>query len=305
MKNKIVLAGGTGLIGRSLCRLLLAKGYTVTVLTRSPSHQQEAVNYTQWDGHSLGDWAKLLEGAKAVVNLAGRNINCRHTPKNRREIIDSRLNSVRVLGAAAAHCAEPPECFVQAGGISIYGDTREQSADENAPHGSDFLAEVCKLWESAFADISAAGMRKSVFRIAPALAAYGGFLKPLAQLTRWFLGGHVGTGRQFVSWIHIGDLCRMFISAIERNDLAGIFNATSPNAVTNAVFMRELRRVLRRPWSPPVPKSALPLGSWLLQTEASLALTSCRAIPRHFLESGFEFEFPELREALANIYRHR
>jgi uncharacterized protein (TIGR01777 family) len=304
MKNKIIVAGGTGFIGQWLCRLLLRKGYQVSVLTRSPSHQRGAISYLQWDSQTLGDWAKLLEDAKAVVNLTGRSINCRHTLRNRREIIDSRVNSVRTLGKAVAGCSKPPECFVQASGISIYGDTGDRSADENTPHGNDFLAEVCELWESALADVSARGMRKFVFRIAPVLAANGGFLKPLGQLTRWFLGGHVGTGRQFVSWVHITDLCCMFISAIERDDLAGVFNATSPNPVTNAEFMRELRRALGRPWSPPVPKWALPLGSRLLQTEASLALTSCRAVPKHFVDSGFEFEFPEIRGALANIYRN-
>jgi uncharacterized protein len=301
-RNKIILAGGSGFIGQSLAPLLLTKRYQLSVLTRSPSHQEGVVDHVQWDGKTFGEWGKLLEGAKAVVNLTGRSVNCRHTPENQRQIVDSRVNSVRALAEAVMRCGEPPECFLQASGVAIYGDTGDRRADENAPHGDDFLAEVCELWESALADVSARGMRKFVFRIAPVLAAKGGFLKPLGQLTRWFLGGHVGTGRQFVSWIHITDLCSMFISAIERNDLAGVFNATSPNPVTNAEFMRELRRALGRPWSPPIPKWALPLGSWLLQTEASLALTSCRAIPEHFLDSGFEFEFPELRPALGNIY---
>jgi uncharacterized protein len=257
----------------------------------------------QWNGPTLGDWAEFLEGTRAVVNLTGRSVNCRHTPENRRAIVDSRVNSVRALGEAVVRCTEPPECFVQAGGIAIYGNTGDRWADENTPQGNDFLAEVCKLWESAFEEVSATGMRKSVLRIAPALAAGGGFLKPLGRLTRWFLGGQVGNGRQFISWIHLTDLCRMFICAIERNDLAGIFNAASPNPATNGEFMRELRRALHRPWSPPVPRWALPFGSRLLQTEGSLALTSCRAAPKHFLDSGFEFEFPELRQALASIYR--
>jgi uncharacterized protein len=305
MNNRIILAGGSGFIGQSLSPLLLAKGYKVSVLTRSPSHQRGAVNYVQWNGNTVGDWTKLLEGAQAVVNLTGRSVNCRHTPKNRREIVDSRVNSVRVLGDAVARCAEPPECFVQAGGVAIYGDTGERWADENAPQGNDFLAEVCKLWERAFDEVPGAAMRKALLRIAPALGADGGFLKPLARLTRWFLGGKVGTGRQFISWVHLTDLCHMFICAIERSDIVGIFNATSPHPVTNAEFMRELRWALHRPWSPPVPSWVLPLGSWLLQTEASLALTGCRAAPRHFLDIGFEFEFPELRPALANIYPKR
>jgi uncharacterized protein (TIGR01777 family) len=305
MKRKIILAGGSGFIGQTLSALLLANGYEVVVLTRSPSRQEGGVHYLQWDGLTIGEWVKFLDGAKALVNLTGRSVNCRHTPKKRREIVDSRVNSVSVLGEAVARCARPPETFLQAGGIAIYGDTGDRWADENAPHGHDFLAEVCKLWEGAFAEVHALGMRKSVFRIAPALSANGGFLKPLGKLTRWFLGGHVGTGRQYISWIHLADLCRMFLCAIERDGVAGVFNATSPNPATNADFMRELRRALHRPWSPPVPNWVLPIGSRLMQTETSLALTSCRAMPKHFLDSSFEFEFPDLKRALAKIYSNQ
>jgi uncharacterized protein len=302
MNTRIILAGGSGFIGESLAPVLLAKDYEVIVLSRTPSHQKGAVRFVQWDGNTLGDWTQVLDGAGAVVNLTGRNINCRHTPQNRREIIDSRVNSVRILGEAIARCTQPPKAFVQASGAGIYGDAGDRWCDENAPHGEDFLARVCELWEEAFDAVSAPGMRKSVLRIAPALGPNGGFLKVLGMLTRWFLGGQVGGGRQFISWIHIADLSRMFLWAIERNDITGVFNATSPNPATNAEFMRKLRRAWHRPWSPPVPKWAAQIGSWLMGTEANLALTSCRAAPRHFLESGFEFEFPELGQTLANIY---
>jgi len=305
MKNQIILAGGSGFIGKSLAPILGAKGYEVVVLTRSPSRREGAVHYVQWNGQTTGDWSHFLEEAKAVVNLTGRSINCRHTPANRREIIDSRVDSVRVLGQAVAGCREPPRTFVQVSGIGIYGDTGDLSCDENTRQGDDFLADVCKLWEGAFDDVTASGMRKSILRIAPVLGPNGGFLKPLARLTRWFAGGQVGRGRQFVSWIHIADLAAMFVCAIERNDIVGIFNTTSPNPVRNADFMSELRRTLHRPWSPPVPTWALPVGSWLMGTEASLALTSCRAVPKHFIDSGFKFEFPELRPALTNIYPTR
>jgi uncharacterized protein (TIGR01777 family) len=302
MKTRIILAGGSGFIGESLAPVLLAKDYEVIVLSRTPSHQKGAVRFVQWDGNRLGDWTQVLDGAGAVVNLTGRNINCRHTPQNRREIIDSRVDSVRVLGDAIARCTQRPKAFVQASGAGIYGDTGDRWCDENAPHGDHFLARVCELWEEAFAAVSAPGMRKAVLRIAPALGPNGGFLKVLGMLTRWFLGGQVGGGRQFISWIHIADLSRMFLWAIERNDITGVFNATSPNPATNVEFMRKLRHALHRPWSPPVPKWAAHIGSWLMGTEASLALTSCRATPKHFLESGFAFEFPELRQTLANIY---
>jgi uncharacterized protein (TIGR01777 family) len=301
MTKRIILAGGSGFIGESLVPVLIAIGYEVAVLTRGPSTQQGSVRYAHWDGKTTGDWAELLDDAAAVVNLTGRSINCRHTPEYRREIIDSRVNSVRVLGQAIAQCERPPTAFVQAAGIGIYGDQSDRWCDENVPHGDDFVAQVCELWEAAFTAVAAPATRKVLLRLGVVLGPNGGFLKVLSKLTRLFLGGHVGSGRQFISWIHIADLSRMILWAIEREEIAGVFNATAPNPVTNAEFMRELRRALHRPWSPPVPKFAAQLGSWLMGTEASLALVSQRGAPKHFLDKGFKFDFPELRPALADL----
>lgn len=302
VKSRIILAGGSGFIGECLTPLLLARDYEVVVLTRSTSTQCGGVRYAQWDGKTIGEWAQFVNGAAAVVNLTGRSINCRHTAENRREIIESRVNSVRVLGEAMTKCAQPPKVFVQVAGIGIYGDRGDRWCDENAPHGNDFIAEVCKRWEAAFDAVDVRGTRKVLLRLGVVLGPNGGFLKLLSRLTRFFLGGQVGNGQQFISWIHIADLNLIFQWAIEREDVAGVFNATSPNPVRNAHFMRELRGALQRPWSPPVPEWAARIGSWLMRTEASLAFVSQRAVPKHLLESGFKFEFPEPRPALANLF---
>ena len=303
--KRIILAGGSGFLGQSLGQALLAQGDEVIVLGRGKSKVSDGMRHEQWDGQTLGDWASLLDGAKAVVNLTGRSVNCRHTPDNKRQIMDSRVNSVRVLGDAISQCAQPPEAFVQSSSLAIYGDPGDRWCDEEAPQARGFSEEVCKRWEAAFADVQKPGMRKLVFRIGIALAADQGALPVLARLTRWFLGGKVSHGRQYISWIHIDDLVRMFVYAIERPDLSGIFNATGPNPVTNAEFMRELRRTLHRPWSPPVPAWATQIGARLMGTEASLALTGRRGVPRRFLEHGFQFQFPTLREALANLYANK
>lgn len=305
MKTRIILAGGSGFLGQSLSPVLLSKGYEVVVLARNPSQEVGAVRYMQWDGRRIDKWAELLDGAKAVVNLTGKSVNCRYSPANRREIISSRVDSVDALRGAIQNCARPPEAFVQAGSLAIYGDTGDRWCDENAPHGSGFGADVCRVWEEAFNEVDAPNMRKSLLRIGFALGPNGGILEFLARLTRWFLGGRVGSGRQFVSWIHVADLNRMVLWTIERDDIAGVFNATSPNPVTNAELMRELRRVVRRPWSPPVPPPIAQIGAWLMGTEATLALTGRRCTPKGFLERDFRFEFPELREALANIFPKR
>jgi uncharacterized protein len=302
MRSRIVLAGGTGFIGRYLSPFLVLKNYEVVLLTRAESDHRSAIRKAHWDGKTLGEWIEVINGAFGIVNLTGRSIDCRHTPDNQREIIDSRVDSVHVLGEAIRRCPVPPKVFVQIGAVGFYGDKGERICDETAPPGNDFVTKVCEKWEAAFDSIDAPNTRKLLLRLGVVLGPNGGFLRLLGKLTRWFLGGQVGDGRQYISWIHIADLSRMILASIEREEVVGVFNATSPNPVSNAEFMRELRRALHRPWSPPVPQFAARIGSYLIGTEASLALVSQRCVPKRFLEKNFEFEFRNLREALANVY---
>jgi uncharacterized protein len=301
MKQRIVLAGGSGFIGQSLTRFFLARDFEIVIFTRGPSQLLDAIRHVHWDGKTAGDWFHELEGAFALVNLAGKSINCRHTAKNRREIIDSRVDSVHALAEGIARCAQPPRVFVQVSAVGIYGDTGDRICDETAPHGSDFVANVCERWEAVFESLEAPATRKVVLRLGVVLGRNGGFLRVLSGLTRCFLGGHVGNGRQFISWIHEDDLCRIIVWAIGE-ELGRVFNATAPNPVTNAEFMRELRRALHRPWSPPVPAFAARLGAWLMGTEGSLALVGQRCVPKRLEVSGFDFDFSSLRDALANLY---
>lgn len=293
--KRIILAGGSGFVGSALVPALRRGGYEPLVLGRGGTD-------LQWDGKHGGEWATALEGAEAVVNLTGKNINCRHTAENRREIISSRVESVRALGEAIGVCATPPKIFVQASGVGYYGDTGDRVADEDSPAGNDFTAEVCQQWEGAFDALNLPATRKVVLRLGVVLGPDGGALPMLEKFTRWFLGGAVGNGKQFMSWIHVADLVTMFQSAIERPELSGVFNATSPRPVTNGEFMRELRRVLHRPWSPPIPAALARIGAWVMGTDGDLALTSCRCAPRRFVEHGFDFRFPNLRDGLASLY---
>lgn len=300
--KRIVLAGGSGFVGRALTPVLLAKGYHVVVLGRGATHREGGVDYLHWDGRTLGAWATALNGAEAIVNLTGKNINCRHTTENRHEIIRSRVDSVGVLGEAIAQSPQPPKVFVQASGLGYYGDTGEHVVDEEAPLGNDFTAEVCRQWEGAFAALRLPITRKVILRLGVVLGRQGGALPVLEKLTRWFLGGAVGNGRQFISWIHVADVVRMFVASIEETELTGVFNATAPAPLTNSEFMHELRRALHRPWSPPVPAPLARAGAWLMGSNGDLALLSSRCIPRRFLEHGFRFQFPNLRDAFANLY---
>jgi uncharacterized protein (TIGR01777 family) len=299
--GRIILAGGSGFLGRSLAHALVSRGYEMAVLSRQASAQKGAVRFLQWDGKIIGDWAAIFEGARAIVNLTGKSVNCRYTPDARAEILASRVDSVHAVGEAIARCAKPPPVLVQASSLAIYGNSGERICTEDSPHGSGFGAKVCEEWEGALNALPLARTRKVALRIGFALKRGEGALRTLEKITRLFLGGTVGDGCQYISWIHIGDLEQMFVSAIEE-DLEGPFNATGPTPTTNADFMAELRRTLHRPWSPPVPKLFLRLGAWAMRTEADLALNGVRCLPQRFLERGFRFDFTDLGTALADLY---
>jgi uncharacterized protein len=301
-ERRVIIAGGSGFIGRSLAQELLKRDYDVVVLTRAPHERADGVIEAEWSGEHVGEWIKFLDGAAAVINLTGKNISCPHTPENLREIAASRVNSVRAIALAFNHVKNPPRVWVQASAIGFYGDHGDFLCDENTLNGSDYLAKICRDWETTFLSVDAPKMRKVLLRIGFVLGHDGGALPVLAKLTKWFLGGTAGSGKQFISWIHLADLTRMFVEAVEREKLFGIFNAVAQNPVTNKEFMRELRHVLHRPWSPPAPKWAVKLGARLMKSDPSLALTGCRASPKRFLQSGFEFQFTDLRAAFKNIY---
>ncbi len=302
IKPRIIIAGGSGFLGRSLCGVLLTRGYEVVVLTRVPARAPAGAIGVGWDGRTRGDWVRQVDGAHAVVNLAGRNVNCRYTERNLAEINASRVDSVRVVNQAIKDCDVPPQALVQASTLAIYGDAGERWCDESAPCGRGVPVDTAAAWEAAFNEIPTPRTRRVVLRISFVLERGRGALKTLDTLTRCFLGGRAGTGRQYVSWIHVHDMNATFLRAIESADMEGIYNATSPGPVTNRDFMRALRRALGRPWAPPAPAWLAHMGAFLMRTEAVLALTGRRGEPKRLVEGGFEFRFRELSEALGDLY---
>lgn len=300
--SRIILAGGSGFLGKSLADFLINQGYEIVILTRGQSKKVgAALQYVQWDGKHPGEWTKLMNGSKAVVNFTGKTVNCIYTKANREEIISSRMDSVKVLRETIQNCSTPPQAFVQAGSLAIFGDTRE-ICNEQSPQGTGFSVNVCKQWEAEFFKEEFPTTRQVLLRIGFALGKNGGALEPLLKLTRLNLGGTVGSGKQFISWLHIDDLNEMFLHAIENDHFLGIYNATGPNPVTNQEFMRSLRRVMKKGWAPPTPSPMVWLAAYIfMKTEPSLALTGRNCIPERLQQQGFSFQYQDLDTALKDL----
>lgn len=300
--KRVVIAGGTGFLGGNLARHLLQDGYDVVVLGRTPPREAVAP-FLPWDGYSLGDWGSSLEGAAALVNLAGRTVDCIKTPDRQDEILRSRVESTTVLGRALREVSAPPPVWVQMSTAHIYGDPPERVCDEDAAFGFGLAPMVGVAWEQAHADALLPGMRSVVLRTSFVLGSGGGAMPRLSLLARAWLGGKIGHGRQGISWIHQRDMNRLFERAIVESDMRGAYLATAPNPVSNAEFMRELRRALGVRVGLPAARWMVRIGAPLLmRTDPDLAILGRYCVSRRLREEGFEFSFAEVASALRDIY---
>jgi len=307
--NRIVLAGGSGVLGCLLARALAAKGYDLVVLTRSPQGGG-MVRRVAWDARTLGPWRQELEGAAAVINLTGRSVNCRYTAANRRLILESRVLSTRVLGLAIAACAKPPPTWLNASTATIYKHSYDQSMDETGEIAADkeakdeFSVEVAQAWEQALAEAPTPVTRKIPLRLSMVFGTAQGSVFPvLRRLVRLGLGGSLAGGRQFVSWIHQEDFCRAVIWILEHPELRGPINVVAPNPVTNREMMAIFRKVCGRPFGLPAARWMLEIGAWVMRTETELMIKSRRVVPAKLLAVGFKFQFPTFQGALEEIER--
>ena len=303
--GRYILAGGSGLLGDALARSLTEDGAAVVVLTRSPTAYRGVGRAIAWDGEHVGEWAAELEGAAGVVNLTGRNVNTRWTAAARRDILLSRVASANVIAEAIRRCQTPPPVWVNAGAVGIFGDRGDEVlADDAAPAapGSDLLADVCRAWEAAVENAELLpGVRRVILRFGVVLSHAGAALPMLVRITRLFAGGRLGSGRQWVPWIHVDDALGAVRWALSSDAAAGAHNTTSPNPVTNAELMRTLRQVLKRPPAPPAPAWAARIGGKVLGIPIEPALASTRAVPRRLQEAGFAFAYPDLLAALRDL----
>lgn len=303
----IVLAGGSGFLGRTLARWFGDRGCEIVVLTRQPEGCWMG-RPVAWDARTLGDWVGAIEGAAALINLAGRSVNCRYNARNRRAMMDSRVLSTRVLGEAVGACTNPPRAWLNSSTATIYkhtyGDVHDESGAIGAtPEAKDaFSVEVAEAWEEAFDQAETPSTRKIVLRTAMVFGnEAGGVYTVLRRLARMGLGGKMAHGGQYVSWIHETDFCRAIEWLIRNERASGVYNICAPNPVTNAAMMSLLRRQFRRPIGLPATRWMLEIGVFFLRTETELVIKSRRVVPGRLLEEGFSFAFPEMRSAIASL----
>ena len=303
---KVVIAGGSGLIGRALSSHLASAGHRVVILTRDSSRQSPSptVRHVQWDPDgSAGAWAIELDGADAVVNLTGASIaDRRWTASRRAELRSSRILPTRNLVAAIRRVSTRPTVFVQGSAVGFYGVAEgDRELDESFPPGDDFLADLCVAWEAEAHPVAALGCRLVILRIGIVLSADGGVVARLRLPFRLFVGGPVSTGRQYVSWIHHADLTTMIAWAVTTASVTGAVNASATLPVTNARFSAALGRALHRPSWFPVPAFGLKLVFGELAD--ALLVNGQRVLPKRALELGFAFAHPTIEEAMDSCIR--
>jgi uncharacterized protein len=308
--SKIVIFGGTGQVGNLLARAFHGEGREVVVLARKPV--KTPWRLVRWDAQTLGSWAAEIEGAAAVINLAGRSVNCRYSPKNRRLIHDSRVDSTRIVAEAIRRSAQPPSVWLQMSTATIYEHRYDAPNDEttgilgvnepNAPDTWRFSIDVAKAWEQAALIACPPWTRLVLLRSAMVMSPdRGSVFDILSRLVRLGLGGHHGYGRQYMSWIHCTDFVRSIRWILEDDSIHGPINLCSPNPLPDAEFMAALRQAWGVPFGLPATKDMIELGAFFLRTESELILKSRRVVPGLLTKQGFTFQFPDWSRAAANL----
>ena len=310
---RVVIPGGSGQVGTVLARAFHAAGHHVVILSRRPTAAPWRV--VEWDAQGAGSWTSELEGADAVINLAGRSVNCRYTASNRQAILSSRVESTRAIGVAIARARQPPTAWLQMSTATIYSHRFDAPNDEctgvlggterDAPDSWRFSIEVANAWEAAAAEIPTPQTRKVLLRSAMVMSPdRGGIFDTLLQLVRLGLGGRAGSGRQYISWIHDTDFVRAIFWLLGHERMVGAVNLAAPGPVPNAEFMRALRHASGMPIGLPATEWMVAIGAMAMRTETELVLKSRRVVPGRLQAEGFAFDCPEWLPAGRELY-HR
>jgi uncharacterized protein (TIGR01777 family) len=303
-KDKIIIAGGSGFLGTSLISRF--PDAEIVILSRSDmakdgTDTRPDLRYVKWDASTSGDWVQELEGSKAIINLVGKSVNCRYTEANKAEIINSRVNATNIIGKVIQGLNNPPEVWINAGSVAIFGNSGDETKDEKSVTGDGFSPQVCKAWEKAFYTYDTPKTRKVLLRIGMVLQRQGGIIKPFLNLVKFGLGGPIGSGKQYMSWIHEIDFQNLVHWTIYEGQVNGIIHAASPNPETNADFMKALRDTSGVRFGLPNPAFLIKIGAIFINTESELVLSGRRVISTFLVQNGFKFKYPYLHNALKQL----
>ncbi len=305
MSKKIIITGATGLIGKKLSKALVDRGDEVTVFSRNIDSAKNLLphinNFIKWDYRNPFEWKDHLEGKDAIVHLAGTNLFSRRwNEKFKKEILESREISTRNLVQALKDCKSKPEIFISASGVGYYGNSGDKILSEDATSGNDFLAEVCETWECESQKAGNYGMRNVQIRTGIVLSTEDGALKQMLQPFKMYVGGALGSGKQWFPWIHIDDIVGIYLHTIDNKKILGAVNAASPNLVRMKEFAKTLGKVMKRPTIFSVPEFVLRI---VVGEAAGTIVTGQRVSVDKLLKNGFEFKFENLKDALNNLLK--
>ena len=300
--QKVVLAGGNGYLGSVLANYYKELAQEVIVLSRKAAPTDGNINTVLWDGRTEGDWTAHLNDADLLINLCGKNVNCRYTPENMKEIIQSRVVPTALLGKVVGELANPPKLWINVTSATIYRHAEDHAQDEtNGEIGYGFSIDVCKQWEQTFFDTPTPGTRKVALRMGIVLGATDGVFPRLLNLVKLGMGGKQGDGEQYVAWIHQQDVARITEWLLQHPELDGVVNCTAPESVKNYELMSLIRKAYGVPFGLPAPQWLLEIGARFIGTETELILKSRWVAPQRLLDNGFTFQFPKAKHAVHDI----
>lgn len=300
---RVIITGGTGLIGQNLATELKSRGHEIILLSRNPDKAKApaGVAVKKWDGVSSVGWLDLVDGNTAIVNLAGESIGERRwTDERKALILNSRIHAGQAVTEAITEAHHKPKVLIQASAVGYYGPRHDEEITEDAPAGNDFLAEVCKQWEASSTGVDTVGVRRVVIRIGVVLSLAGGALPRMLTPMWLYIGGPLGSGEQWFPWIHIQDTAQAIRFLIENEKSSGVYNLSAPNPVTNGEFTHHLGKVMQRPAVLPAPGFALKM---MLGEMATLVLDGQRVVPHRLLADGFAFTYTEPRPAIQALLK--
>ena len=302
--KKIILAGGTGQVGTAIVEAYTSKTEEIIILTRGTERTEKNISYINWNKVDTEAYARYFKEVDVVINLVGKNVNCRYTDKNKKEIIDSRVNSVKNLSRAFKNASSEPKLWIQFGSSTIYRSSEDEAMTETSNEiGTGFSVEVCKIWEKTFnlETSEFKNTRKAILRTSMVLSKEEGVYTRIKTLAKFGLGGIQGNGKQIVSWIHEDDVTGMIQFIIDNPSMEGPFNCTAPIPIPNKIFMSELRKSLGINFGLPANKLLLEIGAFIISTETELVLKSRLVLPERILEAGYVFKYPTIESAYKSL----